>query len=230
MRFKQFILLEDFTPEQAAERVLSNCQPFLSKANGKMLYRGLPLRALADFFSKHLVTKDRNPVDTRLSIHNAMDAAFKHLYGIAFRSDAVFCTGDSYQAKEYGSVCAIYPIGEFDYLWSTKIGDAYRFFDNGGFAHAFGKKEIEWFIDQDVRETDPTFHKKYAEAIYNFIVAGEGNYMLNAGLERALDHGPEIMIHCDAYYAIYLPSKNSILKPRFDASKSEKALEIIYGK
>lgn len=229
MRFKQFILLEDFTPEQAAERVLSECQPFLSKAGGKMLYRGLPPKVITDFFTKHSVVKDREPVDTKPIIHDAMNAAFKHMYGIKFRSDAVFCTGDFHQAREYGNACAIFPIGEFDYLWSTKVGDAYRFFDNGGVVHALGKDEVMWFLDQDLRETDPTFYKKYAEAVFNFLVAGEGNYLFNSGLERALDHGPEIMIHCDSYYAIYVPSKNSLPKPRFDASKSEKALEIIYG-
>jgi len=44
-------------------------------------------------------------------------------FGIRFRSQSVFCTGDIKSALEYGKVAIIEPIGHFEICWSPKCYD-----------------------------------------------------------------------------------------------------------
>ena len=39
------------------------------------------------------------------------------------RSTGVFCTGDKEQAKGYGGLATVWPIGNFKYIWNPEIRD-----------------------------------------------------------------------------------------------------------
>ncbi|RUM46236.1 MAG: hypothetical protein DSY46_00480 [Hydrogenimonas sp.] len=44
-------------------------------------------------------------------------------FGIRFRSQSIFCTGDIQSAKQYGEIAVIEPIGDFEICWSPKCHD-----------------------------------------------------------------------------------------------------------
>lgn len=76
--------------------------------------------------SKQRVRKDRKPKDTPGQLHEAFDQAFKNIYGWKARSQALFCTANRKIAKDYGkNVYLIFPIGNYEYLYSRQITDLY---------------------------------------------------------------------------------------------------------
>lgn len=62
--------------------------------------------------------KNRTPKHLSIEKHNEVDKYFDEKFGIKFRSQSVFCTGDIKTASEYGKVAIIEPIGEFEVCWS----------------------------------------------------------------------------------------------------------------
>ena len=58
-----------------------------------------------------------------MELHNRVDEYFSNKFGIRFRSQSVFCTGDYASALNYGEVAAIEPIGNFEICWSPKCYD-----------------------------------------------------------------------------------------------------------
>ena len=58
-----------------------------------------------------------------LGLHEEVDEYFFNNFGIKFRSQSVFCTGDIKSALEYGKVAIIEPIGDFQICWSPKCYD-----------------------------------------------------------------------------------------------------------
>jgi len=116
------------------------CKQFIKELRkGKytnLLYRGSNR-------STHIGTKsvrqDRVPKDMPEDSHEAFDEAFDEVYGWKARSTGLFCTGNSNNAGSYGTVQIIFPIGKYEYLWSSNITDLYS--DSGD-----GK---------DISETEP---------------------------------------------------------------------------
>ena len=87
------------------------------------LYRGLTSEQIIEGIIK--VRKDRKPRHLNILIHNIADEIFLELFGIKFRSQALFCTGDISEAFQYGNVKCIEPIecDDFNVCWSPKIKD-----------------------------------------------------------------------------------------------------------
>lgn len=67
--------------------------------------------------------KDRKPKNLELHIHQLADKIFYEKFGIKFRSQSVFCTGDIFSAKKYGYVAIIKPIGKYEVCWSPHCHD-----------------------------------------------------------------------------------------------------------
>lgn len=107
-------------------RVLKDCQPFLKDVEKmgavESIWSGR--RKDTDMFRGSIRT-DRKPTDTHIDIHNDLDAEFQRQFGWPARGNSLFCTGDIYDADEYGVPYAIYPIGNWKFLWNPDIGDLY---------------------------------------------------------------------------------------------------------
>lgn len=139
------------------------------------LYRGFTNDQITEDIIK--VRKDRQPRHLNILIHEIADEVFNDLFGIKFRSQALFCTGDIDEAFQYGNVKRIEPIECYGFAvcWSPKIKDFI---------------EIEDYLD---------LNNITREAIYNFII--ENKYQTGK-LEDAIKSKNEIMIYCDEYRVV----------------------------
>lgn len=123
------------------------------------------------------VRKDRSPANMHFDLHKSLDNWFKKNYGFKARSEALFVSladKDGFvTANIYGDTYLIYPIGEYNYIYSKKYADLWN----------------------SVDIIDP-----YSDDEYIDIFMKRGNYVFNKNINDAED--AEIMIDCDEYYAV----------------------------
>lgn len=103
-----------------AERIKKDCQPFL-QMTGMPLYRGVSVNftELIVCAKVETVRKNRHPRDSSPFAHRLVDDWFYEKFGIRPRSQAVFCSSSRSVAKAYGTVCYMFPVGEFKFIWGT---------------------------------------------------------------------------------------------------------------
>lgn len=79
-------------------------------------------------FAHKIVKADRSPLDNSKLAHDTMDKWFEEEFGVKARSSSVFVYGESVDVQDltaYGQPCIIFPVGNFTYEWSPKIGDPF---------------------------------------------------------------------------------------------------------
>jgi len=108
-----------------ATTLIQSCGSFLSSINYNLhkfaVFRGLHHTTNGLF--KIPCPVMRQPRDTPPEAHEAADNWFFQNFGISYRSNALFGTGSFNQAKEYGYVSAMFPIGDFNFCYSPIIDD-----------------------------------------------------------------------------------------------------------
>lgn len=179
--------------KKAGELILKNCRPFLQQINYNLdeyaLYRGIGINEKKLFIELSARLTNRHPSATPLKIHKFLNKQFENQFGHPFRN-AVFATGDPGVAEYYSkeitneiiprfSIYSIFPIGEFEYIWSPDILDLY---DKLG--------EFDY--------GDITLSKKVKEYIMDEIIPS----YKNTDLLEAIKSGHEIMLWCEKYYGL----------------------------
>jgi len=158
-----------------------DCKPFLVQAKGQRLYRGLG-NARDDFMKKTVRLSDRVPKDMPEEIHTKLNQYFLMKHGAKFRN-ALFVTGDNSHAGEYGNLYKIYPIGNFEYLWSPKVNDLFTHWED----YAYDWNEDDGYSKENLKK----FHNEILKDNYT-----------TENLASAIKRGNEIMLRCRSYYAI----------------------------
>jgi hypothetical protein len=194
MRFKQFITeAVRFDPK----RFLQDCHPCLSQLNlskdpeqdpsYKVPFRGMsPTTTAKTGWDIIQHTKHRKPKDTPLLVHNAMNEVFKKKFGWNARN-GVFVTGSDMFAGTFSTVHAVFPIGEFKFLWSPQIEDVYGDVVEPVLGDDW---EEDWADRGEIHFQDdllgyPWSTKDFAEALKSM---------------------HEIMLSCESYYAFLFDS------------------------
>ena len=186
--------LDQNTIAETAAILQRDCQPFLSAIDNNIhkfsLYRGIKdgFRKLEFLSGPHLIPKNRRPVDTDVESHKIIDDWFEKQTGIRYRSNAMFCTGSLSQASEYGDVFLAFPIGHFNFCWSTNYADLYSSLDHIDMTDTGADGEEYYDADKEVRQ-----------------VLHRGNYHNNVGpadFQQAVLSGHETMINCENYYLV----------------------------
>lgn len=168
--------------------LLKDCAPFMKvcKRSGFM-YRGIknideedPI--LIDGMDeiplfKKTVRTDRRPLNSSNEAQVMYDKWFEKKFGYKVRAESMFCFPEDEKdgAKQYGPVCLVFPIGDFEYVWSPKVVDL----------QIYTEDKIGGYGDE-------------ADIIAMLDKAG----YKNTGLGSALGKGSEIMVKCKSYYAI----------------------------
>jgi len=154
--------------EKIYEMLYSKCRPFieiLKDCNDESLfYRGVKFRNTEsdklkeDKYLKCKHNWDRIPMDTPENIHNLFNNCFEDLFGWPGRS-GVFATKDVHVASSYSSIkpTLLFPIGEFDYIWSPEVEDFFRELEDQDMLF-----DYDSYVDM---ETD-NWHCDYSEGAY----------------------------------------------------------------
>ena len=186
MKSKEFIV-ENIITEDEFKRYLDtikrHCQPYLQQNPWpltKPLWRGM--RDSREFILKEVRKTDRKTVDTPKPVHDTLNHAFSKLFGIPYRN-GLFATGKKADALSYGNEFLIFPAGRFKFIWSPQIKDIWD------------ELVTKFYINRDHNQS-----KEELERIYEYFTTTD-LYRVDS-LPTAIRSGHEIMIWCDAYYAI----------------------------
>lgn len=165
------------------------CKPFLSQINSHndLLYRGM--NKSINGYTIIQTPKNRQPVDTPLEIHKALDEWFLKKFGHRYRSNAAFVTPRFTEAKSYGNPYAFFPIGDFDFVWSNKFGDLYA--------------EIQHIVKQKLGASVQNAVKEDPEETKEIVLqlVKNGDYT-DKNLVDAIRAKNEIMVDCDKYILV----------------------------
>lgn len=171
---------------EIAELIKRDCQPFLSRANGETAWRGIITYNSKALVQQKSIRIDRAPMSSDRRYHEFYNGVFAKMGFRTNRSNGMFCTGAYKVAFQYGVVHAVFPIGDFDFLWSPEVRDMFNTFQDSW--------PNFWKNPDDEDSMEPDF-----EAIEKAI---RDSYRENDNLVAALKSGNEIMIRGNSYYAV----------------------------
>ena len=201
MKLEQ-LLLEELSDDEILEILERDCQQFLESCDNRFLYRGSKTESKEKTLHKVKTRKDRAPRDMNGNTHVLIDNYFEKKYGIRYRSASVFTTGSKENAEDYGSAYAVFPIGEFSFIWSPNVVDLYS---NLKAAQTFKK-----FFSNPFKASKPIVITQ--EVINSYLDTAK---YTNDNLGVAIRKGNEIMISCDEYYIIPLSTIKKIKFKRY---------------
>jgi len=165
--------------------IKKDCQPYLNENKDPLyspLYRGLGKKISDPMVTKTVRLDDRKPSDTPQQLHDVFNSYFTKHHGHPFRN-AMFVSGSDIEASGYGKVYKIFPIGDYNYVWSSDIDDLWMTFDN-------------WTAEEGYRYDD---NNEYLSFLNEVVKKAQWH---TDNLKAAIDSKHEIMMRCGSYHAI----------------------------
>lgn len=210
MKFKEYIkenISED--NEWCANYIMTHCKPYLAEIksdNSYILYRGMNQIIGND----GLVVKTRamrKPSDTKAAMHMLLDEYFAKYYNHKWRSNHVmFATPNIREASEYGiGACAVFPIGEFKYLWSGTIRDLY-------YTTTTMKKDFTEKMREIMLQNIDAIYPEEIEYGVKFINDWfEKHHVMYQDTHLTQNDDKEVMVNCKSYFAIDAKQANAVV-------------------
>ena len=197
MRANDFLLESTLSAKTIANKIKKDCASFLQQIvhpDDYRLYRGVSNGTKV--FAKGNNPIDRQPRDTEFVIHDVADQWFAKEFNIKYRSNAVFCTGSYSDAENYGKLYLTFPIGEFRFCWSPKVGDMTYLFEGAIEPSEYYEKTPDHKLNAE-RYHNVVNDIKFRHDIFTTLDKCE---YTEDNLPRAISNGNEIMVHCPAGY------------------------------
>lgn len=232
--FKAFLTENQFKDyEQLVQVIKRDCQPYLNLTE-ELIYRGISnSSSIKNSINKLQVRADRRPRDSVKPLHNALNEYLKKKFNHPYRENSLFATGKKSIAigyvtsrnhedvpKDTGTVCIIFPIGQFDFCYSRKLIDVSWWLTTEGL-----EEFKESFMEKYPNEG--TGSVTYFEELEKFFDK-EIDYVENEDIDNAIGKNRELMIKCKEYYAIPLALGSFKLRDfpdAFDYRKLQKDLQ-----
>ncbi len=163
------------------EFIEANCQPWLKESKGKYVYRGLNKNVYAHMqvFTRN-VRQNRKPRDSTEMMQNFFNTIIGIAGGIANRTNSMFVYGSPMPTSSYGHTFYVFPIGDFNYTWSTVWHDWYN--DRVAFYSEY----------ETIRDPYNANGKEFAKAVAQV----KKDIIVDRNLPKAIASGREIMISC----------------------------------
>ena len=166
------------------QTISKNCKPFLKLIGSQVttypLYRGMEAASHPESITKKQVRLDnRRPMSSAQIKHDRYNLYFQEVFGAPFRN-ALFASGDRKMAQFYGYPFVVFPIGEFEFIWSPDVNDM--------------ALDIQWPQAGGWINVPPS-----QEAVDDKL---EFAGYRDRDLPQAIKSGNEIMIRCKEYYAV----------------------------
>ena len=183
MKFIQYLKEEQ---DVTYDIIKKDCKKYLNAIKGTGLILSRDEMLITSYKKK--VRKNRRPKDTPLSIHKFLDDSLKKKFGWNARSEGLFCYASEI---DYVIDKAVFPIGNFEFIYSTVVDDITVVLADGfdypvtGFAHYFDEGDL------------PNIKKYWNDTLLKTYT--------NKNFKQALKYGLksyEIMIKCDYAYII----------------------------
>jgi len=177
--------------EQLAKILKTECGPmisFIRKHNfEKYFCRWTSDSPLSSDISNELIIKkttrtNRQPKDTPLKIHKALDIVFKRRFGWKVRSEGVFAlptTPDGFNDKSW----LFFPVGKLDYVWAHGIADLYLTWRDSYDAPISGSDFANSIID---KYTNKDLDKAFQSVGYEVSFRCKEYYLVNYNLRDKL--------------------------------------------
>ena len=180
------------------EKIKADCMPYLKSIDYAVdrlqLLRGV-IKTTKPYIHKRVRLEDRTPKDTPEKVHNWINEYFIEKFGQPFRN-SMFATADYDQANEYatggmrtGATYVVFPTGDFQFIWSPRVGDLLDEIYQLGLAPA-----------DLIRTTD----SKIADSFQTLKTRILKTYV-NTDIKKATASNGEVMIRSEAYYGIKWP-------------------------
>ncbi len=129
---------DDATLDEILTLVERDCKKFIKETAG-FLFRATN-RQLGTPIKKMKQRTNRRPVDTSRRVHEMADKAFQKKFGWKVRSEGLFTATRPSMTEGYGmNRYLVFPIGDFDYVWSE---EHYDFFISQSELHSRVKREL----------------------------------------------------------------------------------------
>lgn len=219
MRYREFIAEDPtHTKLESFEWVWTECQPFLKaieyNVNEWVLHRGMQFpgeltQHLPKFGIKEARLGNRTPMDTSAEDHNALNQYFVKNHDKPYRN-GVFAAGAINLAAAYGTPMAIFPIGQFDYVWHPNIKDLYSEVVSyegeniqkwKDFASVITGRELDLGKDSDDDFLYNFLEEHNAADLLEYLVDHEYGSYMEHGLASAIESkNNEIMLWMDKYF------------------------------
>jgi hypothetical protein len=185
MRFKEFLSeSNDFD----LEKFKVDCRFYLEQMNGinNFLFHGTK-RSPTDF--KIGIFKEREgPRDSPHGLHAGVNSVFQKNFGFPFRN-GLFTTSCKSDARVYGELNVIFPIGKFEWLCNTGS-------DFTDLTLMLGHSDLV----PGMKLMDPA-RVDIANANLIEIVEKSKDWLHNTDLVKCVESENEIMLKCDKYYS-----------------------------
>jgi len=204
-------LIEDYELEMnqpivdmlnTATKVGNECRRFIDQTRpGQVIYRGMHVDGDDAILKKNVRLDARMPADSTDDAHEFVNDYFREHYGAPFRN-AMFATGKAYWAASYGQPYIVYPVGEFDFIWSKTIKDLWVV--SGSFRKQrmdYRRYERNVALGNEITANQATAPDLWAKAQEQYEKLVLSQYQLT-DLSKAIESGHEIMIRSKSYYAI----------------------------
>lgn len=233
MRFQKFITEATLLPEektefgnlfQMYERVEAkkfheilkkDCKPFLSQIRKKPLWRGMYQKP--DSYDIRVPRQDRRPMNTEPELQKILDDIFKEKFGWKPRSSGVFVTGKRREAEKYGrsarTICTIWPIGNFKFLWSPDVLDLYYILP------PFKGAKMDFLFLKKSYSRDTGYPRDWSKKDDPDVIEGKEilkemihDVYTDKNLAKAIESDYEIMLGCKKYYAANLELTEELAK------------------
>lgn len=143
--------------------ITKECRPFLKELKPKsknynLMYRGMHFTEGAT--GRKDIHTDRQPKDTDVRWHEAMDEAFYKEFRVRARSESMFCYGDVGEVLNYGDAFMVFPTGRFSFLYAPRVKDLYaRHFGDGGMDLLEPTEDME-------KDWEDDWEREYGEGEY----------------------------------------------------------------
>lgn len=171
------------------EKFKKDCSPFLKLLKGCST---LPFHGASDSPDDYEIRtfKERaGPRDTPKDIHWELNQIFKEKLGHEIRN-WMFITGSPREARVYGPMHAIFPIGEnFHYVWSPYVEDMSTHRTNF-IDRAHNEIGLRATYDDRVRHGDDNFLTDVATT----------SFKVDTDLKDGLESSHEIHLKCERFY------------------------------
>lgn len=180
------------------EKIITMCGRYLDRlrsvyqatGNRVAFFRGSPIQETEGSLNTFIPRK--KSMNTLQPIHEITNEWFEYKFGIKARTDTLFVTNNKVQAKQYGFVHYVFPIGGFSTIHSDKYDDLFLELNNRNFRKRLQSKGVA-FEDSTNLLKDMVWKQPEVTKEIIYEILEDGNYIKGKS-SSALQSGNEVML------------------------------------